>query len=417
MDILALVVIALTLVGVAVGRWPWLRMNRATIAFVGANAVVALGALPLSDAYAAVDLDTLVLLLSMMILNANLRIAGFFDLAARRLGSTASRPLGLLFVVVFLSGTLSALFLNDTVVLALTPLLLEVTRRAKLPPIPYLIATGAAANVGSVATIIGNPQNILIGASSGIPFVRFAAVLGPLSLVCLLVVFGIVALVYRDSLRAASVSRPIAGAVPSESPRLRRSRRPLRRKCLMAVSVMGVLLVLGLPVAFAASIGASLLLVTRRLRPQRVFREIDVSLLVFFAGLFVVTRAFERSDHVAPVFAALARFLDHGVPGVAAVGAILSNLVSNVPAVLLLRPAIVVLEEPESAWLGLAMATTFAGNLTLLGSVANLIVAESAAREGVRLGFAEYLRAGVPITLATLACGTVWLQGWEAIRA
>jgi Na+/H+ antiporter NhaD/arsenite permease-like protein len=396
------VVIVLTLVGVAVGRYPRVRMNRATIALVGAVALVALGALSPEGAARAVDLQTLGLLLGMMVINANLRLAGFFRLAAARLALRAHSPRALLAGLVLTSGTLSALFLNDTVVVALTPLVLEVTAAAGLRAVPFLIALVTAANVGSVATLVGNPQNMLIGVSSGIPFLRFTAALAPVALVGLGLVYLVVALVYY---RRDLVWREVPAAGVARV----RTFRPLLVKSSVATALLLAALLAGASPALAALGAASILLVTRRVKPERVFREIDWSLLVFFAGLFVVTGAVGTGGYGARLYQVLQPWLEGDPAAFAAAAALLSNLVSNVPAVLLLRPLVGSLADPEGSWLALAMATTLAGNLTLLGSVANLLVAEIAARHRVRLGFVEYLRAGVPITLLTLAWGVVWL--------
>lgn len=397
-----LLLIAVTLVGVAVGRYPRLRMNRATIALVGATALVLSGAISLADAFGAVDLHTLALLLAMMILNGNLRLAGFLPLVTGVALRWAGSPRQLLALLVAVSGCLSAVFLNDTIVLVLTPLVLEVTARLRRNPIPYLVALVTAANVGSVATIVGNPQNMLIGLQSGISFAAFTAALAPLAIAGLVVVWAVVLLVYRAEFRAQALE----GHVAIEA----HLHRPLLAKGLAAAALMMVALFAGAQIALAALAAAAFLLVTRRLKPQRVFREIDVSLLVFFASLFVVTRALETAGFAGPLFDALEPVARHGLLALTAVAVLASNLVSNVPAVLLLRPAIASFPDPESAWLGLAMATTFAGNLTLLGSVANLIVAEIARDHRVHLGFREYLRAGVPITLLTLGLGVLWLR-------
>lgn len=396
-----LAVAVLTLAGVAFGGLPRVRMNRATIALVGATAIVLLGGIPPEAARAAVDLDTIFLLFGMMVISANLRLAGGIDVVASRLLRLAHSPGQLLGAIVLAAGLLSALLLNDTVVLVLTPLVIEVAIGAGLPPVPLLVALGAASNVGSAATLIGNPQNMLVGVSSGIPFARFAAVLGPPALAGLAVTWLVVLLAYRDQLRP----RPIA----PRDPRRVRVHRPLLRKSLLALVALLAMLLAGLPPALAALAAASLLLVTRRLRPERVFREIDWALLVFFAGLFVVTAAVEEIGRSHGMLERIAAGAGAGAGGLMAVAAALSNLVSNVPAVLLLRPIVGTVADPERAWLALALATTFAGNLTLLGSVANLIVAETAARRGVRLSFGEFLRAGVPITLLTLGIGWAWL--------
>lgn len=399
-DCLTLALIALILVGVAVGRYPVLRMNRATIALAGAAGLVWIGAIPLERAHRAIDLDTITLLFAMMVINANLQLAGFFNLVAAGVAGRARSPRQLLALTVASAGGLSALFLNDTVVLVFTPLVLQVTRALGLNPIPFLIALATAANVGSCATPIGNPQNMLIAIASGIPFTTFVERLLPVAAGGLLLVWGVVGWLWRGDL----APRPlIAPTVPV------RLFRPLLRKGVVAVVLVVVALLAGAPPALAALGGAALLLVTRRIKPERVFREIDWSLLVFFAGLFVVTAALEGGAVGArfPGWAAL--LADQGVGALTGVTALLSNLISNVPAVLLLRPFVGHLADPEGAWLVLAMASTLAGNLTLLGSVANLIVAESARVRGVTVGFGVYLRAGLPITLLSLGWGVWWL--------
>ena len=401
---LAVAVLAtITLVGVALGRYPALKMNRATIALVGAVLCVALGFLPLEAAYRAVDWNTILLLFGMMILNANLRLAGFFHLVNSRVVRLARTPRRLLALIVFVSGTLSAIFLNDTIVLVFTPLVLDLTFALKRNPLPYLVGLVTAANIGSVATITGNPQNMLVGLSSGIGFVDFTRALGPVALLGLGIGWAVIVLVYRREFRTETFA-----TVPTLPPQ---EYRPLLRKSMAATVLMLVALVAGAPVPLAAAGAAALLLVTRRTEPEKVFQEIDWSLLVFFCGLFVVTGAIEHSGLGARLFALLRPYSDGGPGPLTAVSLLLSNLVSNVPAVMLFRPVIPTLADPHRAWLTLAMATTFAGNLTLLGSVANLIVAESARRRGVHLGFVEYLKAGTPIAILTLLLGVAWV-GW-----
>lgn len=393
--------IAATLIGVAVGRYPWLRMNRATIALVGAAALLAMGAISLGEAYRALELDTLVLLFAMMVLNVNLRLAGFFRLVAAWITELAATPRQLLALVVLASGVLSAVFLNDTIVLMFTPLVLEVASALKRNPLPYLMGLVTAANVGSMATIVGNPQNMIVGMSSGISFGAFTLALAPIALAGLVVCWAVLALAYRGEV----TSRPFESRASLPA----RAYRPLLRKSMAAAALMVSAFALGAPMPLAALTAAALLLFTRRLKPERVFRELDWSLLVFFASLFVVTGAIETTGWSARLFEVVRPLADGGPAQLSVVAMVLSNLVSNVPAVLLFRPVVPSLADPRQAWLVLAMATTLAGNLTLLGSVANLIAAESAGRRGVRLSFGEYARSGVPITLLTLAIGVIWL--------
>lgn len=392
----------ITLFGVAVGRYPLVKMNRATIALVGAVLLLVAGLLPLEEAYRAVDWNTILLLFGMMVLNVNLRIAGFFQQVSAFVAHRARTPRRLLALVVFTSGVLSAVFLNDTIVLVFTPLVLELALALRRNPLPYLVGLVTAANIGSVATITGNPQNMLVGIASGISFVDFTRRLGPIALLGLGIAWLVIVLVYRREFRTERFSSSVE---PAGDP----VHRPLLRKSLVATALMVVALLAGMPVPLAAVSAAALLLITRRMEPERVFQEIDWALLVFFAGLFVVTGAVQHCGLGARLFTALRPMAEAGPGALSLIAVALSNLVSNVPAVMLFRPVVPGLGNPTEAWLTIAMATTFAGNLTLLGSVANLIVAEIARRRGVHLGFVEYLKAGTPIAVLTLLLGVAWL--------
>ena len=394
-------IIALTLVGVAAGRYPHMRMNRATIAFVGAVALILLGAISLDEAYAALDLDTLTLIFAVMILNVNLMLAGFFNLVGKRVVKMARTPKQLLALIIFVSGILSALFLNDTVVLMFTPLVVGITQSLKRNPIPYLIGMATAANIGSTATITGNPQNMIIGVASGIPYLTFAGYLAPIAILGMGAAWVIIVLAYRREF-ADPVLPPDGNGQPWFN-------RQLLIKSLLATAVMLTALAAGAPIPLSALAAAGLLLITRRMEPHRVFAEVDWSLLIFFAGLFIVTGAIETTGLTTHLFAVARPLAEAGGASLAAVGVVLSNLVSNVPAVLLFRPIVQQIADPQGAWLTLAMSTTLAGNLTLLGSVANLIMAEIARDRGVHVSFGEYLKAGIPITLLTLTIGVAWL--------
>lgn len=396
-------VVAITLVGVAIGRWPGLKMNRATIALVGATVLLAIHAITLEEAYRAVDWNTIVLLFAMMVLNVNLRIAGFFHLVTSHVVRLARTPRRLLALVIAVSGVLSAVFLNDTIALMMTPLVLELALALRRNPLPYLVALVTAANVGSVSAITGNPQNMLVGIASGIPFVKFTAALAPVALAGLVIIWVVMIVVYRAEFAPAVLAAEQATLPPQEY-------RPLLRKAMLATALMLVGLVAGAPIPFAALAAAAVLLISRRRDPEYVFEEIDWGLLVFFVSLFVVTGALETTGLGQELFAWLRPWADGGPAKLTVVSLVLSNLVSNVPAVMLFRPVVPTLADPGSAWLTLAMATTLAGNLTLLGSVANLIVAEIAARRGVKLTFVEYLKAGTPIAILTLLVGVAWLS-------
>ena len=385
----------------AIGRIPGLRIDRAGIALVGAGLMVASGALPLEDAYKAVDLDTLTLLLGVMIVVASLRLSGFFDLATAWVMERAKGPLVLLGAVVAISGIFSAFLVNDAICLVLAPLVLELTVAMGRRPIPYLLAVAMASNIGSTATITGNPQNIMIGSFSHIPYAKFALALGPVALAGLVVTVLLVALFHRAEFAGSARLR-------APEPKIRVN-RVLAKRALVAAAIMIVLFFAGQAPAKVAIILGGLLLLTRRMKSGRVYAEIDWPLLLMFAGLFIIVAGTERVLLTPASIAAIGRLHLDQIPVLSAVTAVLSNLVSNVPAVLMMKPFVAPLKDHDTAWLVVAMASTLAGNFTVLGSIANLIVVQSAAGSGVAIGFWDYFRVGAPLTIITLAIGTLWL--------
>jgi Na+/H+ antiporter NhaD/arsenite permease-like protein len=399
-QLLAAAVFALTYLVLGIGALPPLRLDRAGATLVGATLMVLIGAVQPADAARSIDIGTLALLFGMMVVAAHLRLAGFFGWTSTHvLGATRS-PLLLLVLTTWLSGVLSALFVNDTVCVLLTPFVLELADTAGLPPVPFLIAVAMGANAGSVATVVGNPQNMLIAATGGIAYGRFAAALAPVALGSLVFTSAALALFYGRSL-PRTLDRPMGR-------RRTRLHRPLLRKTLVVSLALLVAMLAGVPPPLAAMAAGSALLVTRRVRPGRVHALVDWSLLAMFAGLFVVVEATVRTGLAERMMRSISGVLS-GPHTFVILTAVLSNLVSNVPAVLLLGHAAAAAPDPEHARLLLAMASTLAGNLTLVGSVANLIVVSQAGRRA-RVGFWEYARVGAPITLVTLAWGVWWLR-------
>ncbi|MEH2304401.1 anion transporter [Nostoc sp.] len=394
MVVLRYLVIIITYIGLGLGYLPGLRMNRATIAIVGAALLMALGVLDLPAAWGAIDYKTLIFLFGMMVISANLAASGFFQLALDYTIRRIHSPFGLLVVLTFGSGILSALFLNDTIALILTPLVVGITQLLKLKPIPYLLALAGATNLGSVATLSGNPQNILIGSFSGISYLDFAKALTPLALICLTIQVGLLWWLYPE----VRSLRPYLKVKP---PRYHIF-KPLLIKSLLITTGLLVAFLIGIPTAEVTLIAAALLLVTRRLKPERILQKVDWDLLLMFCGLFILTEGVQKLGSLEW----LSRFVDNPL-SILGITALLSNLVSNVPAVLLLHHLI---PHPDTrTWLLLAAASTLAGNLTLLGSVANLIVAEAVAKQGYRLTFGEHLRFGLPLTVITLILTYFWI--------
>jgi Na+/H+ antiporter NhaD/arsenite permease-like protein len=396
------IIFLLTYAGIALGRIPGFRLDRAGIALTGAALMMAVGAITPEEAYSAVNLDTLALLLGMMIVVAHLRLSGFFRLATRWALVHAHSPFILLVTTAITAGAFSAFLVNDAVCVVMTPLVIEITRPLKRNPVPYLLAVAMASNVGSVATITGNPQNMIVGAVSRIPYTTFAATLAPVAIAGLLVVIGVLtALWWREFRRREHFD---ANRVSNHF------HKPQLIKAVVVTLGVIVAFFAGVPVAMAALLGGALLLVTRAIKARKVYQEIDGSLLLMFAGLFVVVAAAEKMLLTPEVIESVQAFHFANSYVLTADTAVLSNIISNVPAVLALKPFVLSLSDQHRIWLVIAMSATLAGNLTPVGSVANLIVAERARVAGVHVSLWAYCRAGIPITLLTLAFGAWWLS-------
>lgn len=403
-------VFVLVYAGMALGRVPGLSIDRTGIALVGAVVLVASGAVPPHDAVAAIDFPTLAILFGLMVLSAQFALGGFYDWCALRLARAGHGPAWLLATVVLVAGGLSAVLANDVVAYAMTPMLCRGLLARGLDPRPYLIALAGAANAGSAGTLIGNPQNILIGQVGGLDFWRFMAACGVPALLGLACVFATVALVWRGRL-----------ALPGKAPGLPSSAAPDRRqtgKALAATAVLLVLFATPLPAESGVLVIAAALMLSRRLATRRMLGLVDWPLLLLFACLFIVTGALEATGLPGRAVELLAGvgLLPDTLAVLAPLSLAASNTIGNVPAVVLL---LAVWPLPaEGALFGLAALATLAGNLLLVGSLANLIVVERAKAEGVVLGFMEHARCGIPMTLASMALATGWLAlaGWMPVH-
>ncbi|MFA6205210.1 MAG: anion transporter [Methylocystis sp.] len=391
-------IFAATYLVLAIGKLPYYRLDRAGGALLGASLMIGVGALSLDEAYRAIDFDAITLLLGMMIVVANLRLSGFFRRAADWLADVARRPIFLLAAVAAATGFFSAFLVNDAICLVMPPLVVDLARRLKRDPTPYVLAIPLASNVGSVATITGNPQNMIIATASGISYGDFAEALWPIALAGVALTILFVALAFPREFFSRERLTPIVAAP-------RPFHRALASKALLITAAMIGFFFAGVPPAKAAIIAGGLLLLTRRIGSKKIYSEIDWPLLLMFAGLFIVVGAFDKVVLTQGEIADVGRLKLNDASTLALVSAMLSNIVSNVPAVLALKPFIVGLSDPKRAWLIVAMASTLAGNFTLVGSIANLIVVERARTLGVRIGFWTYFKVGAPLTLATIALG------------
>jgi Na+/H+ antiporter NhaD/arsenite permease-like protein len=383
----------------ALGKFPGMKIDRPGAAIIGAVLMAAFRIILPADALRTIDFSTIVLLFSMMLIVAYLHLAGFFDWITH-LVVTRLQPHHLLPTVIFTSGVLSAFFVNDIICLVMVPFVLTATRRMGVKPVPYLLAVATASNIGSVATITGNPQNMLIGSFSGIRYLDFMLHLGPVAVVGLFLDWALI-----HFLCARAGTQDPLTELPDPVEQVDRTRL-LKPGIVMLGVIAGFLG--GAPPAMVAALGAAVMLITRTRDPKLAYQEVDWGLLAFFVGLFVIVGGAEKAGLTEHLLRYAHHWNLHSPAVFTVVVAALSNIVSNVPAVMLLKSLVPAFTNPHTGWLVLAMASTLAGNLTITGSVANLIVAERA-KEFAPIRFRDYFQVGLPITVATLIVGSAWL--------
>jgi len=397
----------ITYCGIAMGRYPRLAIDRTGMAMLGALAMVLGGSISAPAAMEAIHVPTLLLLYGLMIISAQLRLGGFYTALAWRVTRWIDRPAWFLLILMLVSGLLAAVLANDIICLAFTPVLAVALRRRHLNPLPYLLGLAMATNLGSASTMIGNPQSMLIGQLGNLSFRDFLFWCAPPSLLCLVITFGLLLLLFRRRLTIEPVH---AGAFTE--PDWPVFNRWQSGKGLVAATVAVVLLLAGLPRELSVLALAGVLLLSRRLNTRTMLGLVDWHLITLFCGLFIVVRAFNQTGLPAQGLAWLAA---QGVPisnpyWLSLFSIFLSNVVSNVPATVLIAPHLE--GSPPATWYVLSLATTYAGNLLTIGSIANLIVIEQAAQFGIRISFRDYARAGVLVTAANL----VILLGWIYLR-
>jgi Na+/H+ antiporter NhaD/arsenite permease-like protein len=400
-------IFAVVYLGMILGGLPFLQLDRTGVALLGAIAIIGVGDLSPEQAALSIHLPTILLLFSFMVISAQMRLGGFYTWVTLRIAALPLSPPALLAAAMMAVAALSAVFSNDVVCLAVAPVLADACLRRRLDPVPFLLALACAANIGSAATLIGNPQNMLIGQVLGLPFAGYAAqAIAPVAL-GLAATWGLIAWQARGQWTGGIVNAPLE----------RRDEYAIfdRWQTAKGLAVAGVLIAVFLftswPREVAALTGAGLLLMSRKLHSTKMLGLVDWELLIMFMGLFVVNRALADTGLTAQAVRALA---EAGVPlsepaPLFAASFVLSNMVSNVPAVMLLLPAA---SEPFSGPM-LALVSTLAGNLFIVGSIANIIVVDAARRRGISIDWRRHARSGVPVTIATLAI----TAGWFALRA
>lgn len=396
-------IFALIYLFISVQRFPFIKIDRPAGVFTGVTLLVLSKVITLEEGYGFIDWDVITFLLGMMIMIAYLQASGFFGAAASFVVRACRGPKSLLAGVIFSSALLSALFVNDTVCLLMTPIVAAAAAAVKINPVPYFAALALSSNIGSALTVTGNPQNMYIGIRTGMGFLQFAGITAVPVLFSLAAVYAVLRAVYRKETAAPfKAAAAPAGQAPIDL--------PLAVKSLAALLLTLVLFISGAGYPFAALAGATVIIITARIKPALAFKRMDWPILLFFAGLFVVMGAFEKTGCMAGLISSATELTEEGglysLGLFSAVTALISNAVSNVPAVILMTPAV---EGSDKSAALLALISTFAGNLTLVGSVANLIVAERAEASGVSFSFAEHLKAGVPVTLISCAAAILWI--------
>jgi Na+/H+ antiporter NhaD/arsenite permease-like protein len=426
------IIFAVAYIGIALGRFPWLVLDRTGIAVLGAIAMLLVQGISIPEAAGHIDYETLLLLWGLMVFSGQLRVAGFYVWAGGWLANLVDRPGVLLAGIITISAALSALLANDIVCLAFTPLLCSALLKTRRDPIPYLIALATSSNIGSAATIIGNPQNMYIGAVAGLPFGHFLLVMVGPTVLCLGLCWGFVWVLFRNRLIAgAAPGSPqsrhqllegdslVPTSLPLETQAPQRDPYLIAKTLILLTALVGFFLFAHGPGAserraIATLVGAGLLLCSHRAKSAKLYQHVDWNLILLFLGLFVLNGAMAERGLNAQLFAKVQQM---GVNlnndwSLAGVTVVLSNLVSNVPAVLLLSPAVgegATQAGTNKLWYLLAMVSTYAGNLTLVSSIANLIVAESASAFGVKLDLKTYCLVGIPLTIVTVLLGTAWV--------
>ena len=399
MEPVVISVFAFVYLGMILGELPGLKLDRTGIALLGAIALIATGRMTVDGAWAAIDVPTLALLFGLMVLSAQFRLGGFYSMVTRRLDATEHTPTALLALVIGTAAALSAVLANDIVCLAMAPVLVEVCTRRGLNPLPYLLALACASNVGSAATLIGNPQNMLIGQTLQLSFTGYMLDAAVPSVVGLAIVWAVIVLRFRNEWRT-TVPAIVVDSPPYDS-------WQTQKGLAVATGVVAAFVFTDWPREVVALAAAGILLISRRMASREMLGLVDWHLLVLFIGLFVVNRAIAQSGFVGSLITmtrmAGADLTD--APVLFTATAVLSNIVSNVPAVMLLLPA------AHDAFDGavLALSSTLAGNLIIVGSIANVIVVDQAARLGLPINWRMHARVGIPITVLTLLVAAIWL--------
>jgi Na+/H+ antiporter NhaD/arsenite permease-like protein len=398
-----LAIFAVTYLGIAMGRVPGLKLNRVGIALLGAIALMIFADIGTGDVISYINWPTIFLLFGFFVLSAQLRLSGFYDRVANGIAGRLENPARFLLVLMLATGGLSAFLNHDIVCYVFAPIVGTALLRKRLNPIPFLIALAIASNIGAAATIIGNPQDIMIGQVAHLNFGHYLLWCGVPVIFAMAAAYGIIWLMSRKQLESVL-------PVQSESSQQTYPfNRPHTIKGLVILAVVIGLFFSSLPKEVIALAAAGIHLASTRFRTEDLLKLVEWPILVLFMGLFVVTGAFQSTGYGDQVVQSLAHsgFNLNQPHCLALTTAVLSNLINNSAAVMLLLK-VINLTHPASAYI-LALANSFGGSLIIIGSVSNIIVVQQARELGVHISFRAFARLGVPVTLAAIAGLLAWV--------
>lgn len=417
MQTTALIIFIITYIGIIFTRLPRMNIDRPSAAFFGAVAMILFGVVTFDEAIKAIDFNTIALLLGMMIIVATLELDGFFEWIAIRTLVVGKTPFKLLVVLTFTTGIASAFLVNDAVVLLFTPVIIGICRSLRVNPIPFLIAEILSANIGSTMTMTGNPQNMLIGINSGISYGHFLLYLLPVSIIGMVIIVYAVKWFYPSVITSRFLEKVNAATLETADNESGKTFNYSSMRTSVPIFLLVIVLfffsrLLNLSIPLIALIGASLILLFGRIKPSKVIRQVDWVLLLFFASLFIVVHGVEKAG-------LMDQLLNHisltengtGLAAIHAVSLLLSQIVSNVPFTVVMLP-LMKTANSEMLWLALASASTLAGNATIIGAMANLIVIETAESKGVKIKFMEFFRIGIVVTVLSmiLSFGIIYIE-------
>jgi Na+/H+ antiporter NhaD/arsenite permease-like protein len=399
-----ILIFGITYFFIAIGGFPGFVLDRTGIAFLGALAMLVSGALMPADALSALHFPTIFLLFGLMMISAQFRLGGFYTFIAEKIAASPASPEKFLFILMMTSAGLSALLANDIVCLAFTPVIASALIRKNRNPVPYLLGIAISANIGSAATIIGNPQNMLIGQTGALSFGPFMLWCFPPVIVSLFASYWILCRIYHTGFSKPLSFEGFAHQEPFQ---------PFNRwQCIKGIVVLTASVVLffsPIPREITVMVAAGILLCSRTTKTAELMSLVDWQLIAFFCGLFIVIKGFSVTSIPEQIIALLSsHHISLAQPYIlSGVSMFLSNLVSNVPAAMLLSPHIPA--GDAKTWYVLALSSTFAGNLITIGSIANLITFQIAKKAGIEISFFEHAKAGVPVTLSSMAILCLWI--------